>query len=101
MALLTGQLLFATRDGDRIELDVIVLDRAETPDSPPLGAPLCFDFELPGDHVWREVLARLLAGWAEHLTTIEIDVVTRAGHTMLRVASPTSTIMLDEPHHTA
>jgi hypothetical protein len=97
MALLTGQLLFAEREDDVVRLDMIVLARADAPRSPAIGQPLSLELVLPGDGVWRETLVRLIDGWADTLTIVEIDLVEKPGRTMVRVASPLSAITFDEP----
>lgn len=96
MALLVGQLLFADRVEDgKVHVDIIVLDRPDIPESPPLGAPLCFEFALPGDGMWRETMARLLRGWADALAVVELDILRRRGRTLVRVASGLSTMVLE------
>jgi hypothetical protein len=96
MALIVGQLLFADRVGDdKVHVDVIVLDRVDSPDSPHRGTPLCFEFALPGDAQWRETMAQMLRSWADRLT-VELDLIRRRGRTLVRVASGPSAVVLEE-----
>jgi hypothetical protein len=98
MALLEGQLLFAERkDARTVRVDVIVLARLDAPESPAVGAPVCFEFALPGDAVWREAMSRLLRSWADELAVVELDVLERHGRTLVRVATGDTALTLEEP----
>ena len=101
MALLVAQLLFVERIDDRtVHLDVIVLDRAETAASPPVGAALCFEFRLPGPPEQHDALAGVLERWAERSATIHLALFERRGETGVGLRAGTTTIVLDPPNAT-
>jgi hypothetical protein len=78
MALVTAQLLFLERlDPDTVVLDLIVLDRADEPASPPVGAPLAFGFALPSDQDERAEALVVLGNWADRGAAVEIDLRAR------------------------
>jgi hypothetical protein len=94
MALLTTQVLFVRRVDDRALIDVIVLERAEAPSSPPVGAPMCFEFGLPKDTAWRDVLERRLRAWADALAIVTIDLRHFLGRTTVCLTSAGTTVKL-------
>lgn len=101
MALLVAQLLFVDRIDDRtVHLDLVVLDRAETSVSPPVGAPLGFAFRLTGPPEERDALAATLEGWAERSATIHVALLERRGATKVRLRAGSGSVTL-EPVGTA
>jgi hypothetical protein len=95
MTLLVARLLFVEREGDEVHLDVVVLERADTPSSPEIGDPLSFTFTLPGDADWREALDRLLRRWAERSAVVHIDLLRRHGRTLARLAVADASLTLE------
>lgn len=80
MALITAQLLFVERpDADSVRLDVIVLDRAEAPMSPPVGAPIAFGFGVPSDEEERDRALTVLANWARRGAAVDMNIRAREG----------------------
>jgi hypothetical protein len=77
MGLLTAQLLFVEPlDADSVRLDVIVLDRAEAPASPLVGAPLALGFGMPGDEDERARAVTVLENWARRGAAVDITIRT-------------------------
>ena len=95
MSLLVVQLLFHERVDDDVRLDVIVLERAAAPTSPPVGQPISFTFALPRDPSWQAALERLLARWAEAMKVVHVDVVERHGHSRVRFAAADTSFTLE------
>jgi len=90
VALLTTRLLFVERVGDEVHLDVVVLGRADTPASPPVGEPMCFAFALSDD----DAIERLLRRWADAMRVVEIDLCRRRGKDLVRLAVADASLTL-------
>ena len=102
MALITAQLLFVERiDEGTIRLDVVVLDREQTPVSPAIGAGLAFDFLLPRDPDYRAEVAATLARWADAGATVELTLLAWRRVTQILVVSGSESILLIPPHAVA
>jgi hypothetical protein len=80
MGLVTAQLLFVERPGaDSVLLDVIVLDRAEAPMSPPVGAPIAFGFGMPSGEDERARAHTVLQNWARRGAAVDITIRAQDG----------------------
>jgi hypothetical protein len=98
MALLTVQLLFTDRiDDDTIRLDVVVLERAQTQVSPPVGAGLAFDFQLPADPAYRQEVADTLTRWAQRSVTVDVTLLEWRTVSKILVASGSESVVLTAP----
>jgi hypothetical protein len=103
MALITAQVLFVERpDPDTVRLDVVVLDRAEAPMSPPVGAPIAFGFGMPFDEDERDRALTVLANWARRGATVEMNIRARDGGDEVVLRSGLASISLHPwvPHGT-
>lgn len=95
MGVVTAQLLFVEQpDATSVCTDVIVLDRAEAPNSPEVGAPLTFGFGLPVDDVERDHLLTVLRNWARRSATVEMAIRTRRGVDEVELQSGVASIVL-------
>ena len=95
VGLLTARLFFVERDGDDVRVDVVVLARADTPSSPPVGEPLCFMFALPGDADRRDAIERVLRAWADSMRVVDFDICRHHGKALARLAVAEASMTLE------
>jgi hypothetical protein len=98
VALISAQLLFVDRiDDDTVRLDVIVLDRAQTSVSPPVGAGLAFDLQLPAEPDYRHEVVETLTRWAARSATVDLTLLEWRTVTKILVASASESVILTAP----
>lgn len=101
MGLVIAQLLFVEHPGaDSVRLDVIILERAQTATSPPVGAPIAFCFGLPSEEEERDHVLTVLANWTRRGASIDISIRQRRGvdEVVLRSGVAWITVQPRVPH---